>query len=184
SVIFYFNQNENQTITIESVGSDNLSIDGGIIYYVGSTIGSSESDYTFTSRTIIRMVGDEMISVESNFRDDDVKFAYYGSDGEIHTSPTRTDATWEFVEMHHVNRVVSNRNVVSNQNVTISNGDATDTIDFASYSFDEISTQFTDSGLIISIDDSSLNIVGTNMTQFSLASGKYTADFSNHTFSS
>ena len=72
----------------------------------------------------------------------------------------------------------------SDGNVTIQNGDSRDVVDLSSYTIDEISTEFTDSGLIISIDDSSLNIVGTNMTQFSLASGKYTADFSNQTFNS
>ncbi|MBR1420629.1 MAG: hypothetical protein IJ575_06205 [Selenomonadaceae bacterium] len=69
-------------------------------------------------------------------------------------------------------------------NVTISNGDSRDIVDLSSYSIDEISTEFTDSGLIISIDDSSLNIIGTEMTQFSLASGRYTADFNNQTFNS
>ena len=69
-------------------------------------------------------------------------------------------------------------------NVTISNGDSRDVVDLSSYSIDEISTEFTNSGLIISVGESSLNIVGTEMTQFSLAGGRYTADFSNQTFNS
>ena len=69
-------------------------------------------------------------------------------------------------------------------NVTISNGDSRDVVDLSTYTIDEISTDFTSSGLIISVGESSLNIVGTEMTQFSLASGRYTADFSNQTFNS
>ena len=73
----------------------------------------------------------------------------------------------------------------SDGNVTIQNGDSNDVVDLSSYTIDEISNyEFTDSGLIISVGESSLNIVGTSMTTFSLASGKYTADFTNHTFNS
>ena len=50
------------------------------------------------------------------------------------------------------------------------------------YSFDEVSTQFTSSGLILTVDNSSLNVEGTSLTSFHFADGTRTADFTNQTF--
>ena len=66
--------------------------------------------------------------------------------------------------------------------IDASNGSGRDVVDLSSYTIDEISTEFTDSGLVIAVGESSLNIIGTEMNQFSLNGATYTADFNNQTF--
>ena len=121
-----FDHKNSLNITIEGVGSENLQIENGVIIYqasedvdyeyvpiFGSDIGSGsdliDSNGSITSRTIIRMIGDEIISVESNFRTEDIKFAYYGSDGELYTQPNRDLNTRAFVALNTENlELVSN----------------------------------------------------------------------------
>ena len=81
-------------------------VDYEYIEIFGSDIGSDspmivdDSD-GMTRRTIIRFTGEnEMISVESNFSTDDIKFAYYGSDGELYTQPYRGSETRAFVALN------------------------------------------------------------------------------------
>ena len=135
-VVFRFDHNGNMRVTIEGVGSENLQIDDNIITYIasedvdyesveifGSEIGSDspmivdDSD-GMTRRTIIRFTGeDEVISVESNFRTDDIKFAYYGSDGEMYTRSYRGSETRAFVALNDNNaEFVANPHSTENLN--------------------------------------------------------------------
>ena len=118
-IILRFDNHNSLNVTIVGVGSENLNVEDGIITYVasedndyefveifGSDIGSDspmivdDSD-GMTRRTIIRFTGDEeMISVESNFRTNDIRFAFYGSDGEIYTQPYRGSETRAFVALN------------------------------------------------------------------------------------
>ena len=134
-IVLRFDHNGALNVTIEGAGSENLNIENGIITYTatedvdyeyvpifGSDIGSdsgseliSSSNGSMTSRTIIRLVGDEMISVESNFRTEDIKFAYYGSDGEMYTQPYRGSETRAFVALNDNNaEFVANPNSSEN----------------------------------------------------------------------
>ena len=182
----------NSTDYLEFDSMPDASISNGDLYLENEN-GTLLIDGSFTNSTNIRYsdgilrVGDSSGNV---IYDRSVNY-YAGSnlilDTSRGTSIDLSSSTYENISMidasdgrgRDVFRYTSDAG-----NVTISNGDSRDVVDLSSYTIDEISTEFTDSGLIISIDDSSLNIVGTNMTQFSLASGRYTADFNNQTFNS
>ena len=63
-------------------------------------------------------------------------------------------------------------------NVTISNGDSHDVVDISSYSIDDVSSNFTNTGLVISAGaNHSLNITGSDLTQIQFADGMHTANY-------
>ena len=70
----------------------------------------------------------------------------------------------------------------SDDNVTIQNGDSNDTVS-VDFNFSDVSSyEFTDTGLILSIGESSLNVIGSDLTTFNFSDGTHIADFSNKTF--
>ncbi|MBR1421473.1 MAG: hypothetical protein IJ575_10540, partial [Selenomonadaceae bacterium] len=169
-----------------------ISISNGDLY-LESENGTLLIDGSFTNSTNIRYSNGILRVGDSNgdvIYDRSVNY-YAGSnlilDTSRGTSIDLSDSTYENISMIDASNGTGRdvfRYTSDAGDVTISNGDSRDVVDLSSYTIDEISTEFTDSGLVISISDSSLNIVGTEMTTFSLASGKYTADFSNQTFNS
>ncbi|MBR1421053.1 MAG: hypothetical protein IJ575_08400, partial [Selenomonadaceae bacterium] len=94
-----------------------------------------------------------------------------------------SDSTYENISViDAANGSGADRFIYETGNITIQNGDSTDVIDLSNYSFDEVSTQFTSSGLILTVDNSSLNVEGTSLTSFHFADGTRTADFTNQNF--
>ncbi|MBR1420151.1 MAG: hypothetical protein IJ575_03700, partial [Selenomonadaceae bacterium] len=159
-------ENENGTLLIDGsfTNSTNIRYSDGIL-----RVGDSNGDVIY-DRSVNYYVGSNLILDTSRGTSIDLSSSTYENISAIDASNGRGRDVFRYTS--------------DAGNVTISNGDSRDVVDLSSYTIDEISTEFTDSGLIISVDDSSLNIVGTEMTQFSLASGKYTADFNNQTFNS
>ena len=69
----------------------------------------------------------------------------------------------------------------NDDNVTITNGLSNDTISI-DFGFSDVSNyEFTDTGLVVAIGDSSLNVVGSDLTTFNFSNGTHIADFSNKT---
>ena len=67
-------------------------------------------------------------------------------------------------------------------NVTIQNGDSNDTVSI-DFDFSDVSNyEFTNKGVVLSIGNSSLNVVGSDLTTFTFSDGVRTADFSNQSF--
>ncbi|MBR1421480.1 MAG: hypothetical protein IJ575_10580, partial [Selenomonadaceae bacterium] len=169
-----------------------ISISNGDLY-LESENGTLLIDGSFTNSTNIRY-SDGILRVGDSNGDViyDRSVTYYAGSNLIldtsrGTSIDLSSSTYENISMIDASNGTGRdvfRYTSDAGNVTISNGDSRDVMDLSSYTIDEISTEFTDSGLIISVGESSLNIVGTEMTQFSLAGGRYTADFSNQTFNS
>ena len=63
-------------------------------------------------------------------------------------------------------------------NVTIQNGESNDVVDISSYSIDDVSSRFTNTGLVISAGTNhSLNIAGSDLTQIQFADGMHTANY-------
>ena len=73
----------------------------------------------------------------------------------------------------------------SEGNVVVMNGTSSDVVDLSEWSYDALSSNFnfTNNGVILSVGDSSLNIIGTSMTQFKFSDGTYTANYSDNNFS-
>ena len=173
-----------------------ISISNGNLY-LESENGTMLIEGSFTNSTNVRynLDGSDGILRVGNSNGDviyDRSVNYYAGsnlilDSSRGTSIDLSDSTYENISMIDASNGTGRdtfRYTSDAGNVTISNGDSRDVVDLSSYSIDEISTEFTDSGLIISINDSSLNIFGTNMTTFSLAGGRYTADFENQSWNS
>ncbi len=73
------------------------------------------------------------------------------------------------------------RYTASDGNVMIQNGSSNDVVNI-DYNFSDVSNyEFTDSGLVIAVDDSSLNVIGSDLTTFNFNDGTHIADFSNKT---
>ena len=69
----------------------------------------------------------------------------------------------------------------NDDNVTITSGLSNDTVSI-DYKFSDVSSyEFTDTGLVLTIGDSSLNVVGSDLTTFNFSDGTHIADFSNKT---
>ncbi|MBR1421300.1 MAG: hypothetical protein IJ575_09655, partial [Selenomonadaceae bacterium] len=159
-------ENENGTLLIDGsfTNSTDIKYSDGIL-----RVGNSNGDVIY-DRSVTYYAGSNLILDTSRSTSIDLSSSTYENISAIDASDGRGRDVFRYTS--------------DAGDVTISNGDSRDIVDLSSYSVDEISAEFTDSGLVISVGDSSLNIVGTNMTQFSLASGRYTADFSNQTFNS
>ena len=159
-------ENDNGTLLIDGsfTNSTNIRYSNGIL-----RVGDSNGDVIY-DRSVNYYAGSNLILDTSRGTSIDLSNSTYENISMIDASNGRGRDVFRYTS--------------DAGNVTISNGDSRDVVDLSSYTLDEISAEFTDSGLVISVGDSSLNIVGTEMTQFSLASGRYTADFNNQTFNS
>ena len=73
------------------------------------------------------------------------------------------------------------RFTASDDRVTIQNGDSNDTVEI-DFDFSDVSNyEFTSAGVVLSIGDSSLNVIGSDLTTFNFSNGTHIADFSNKT---
>ena len=182
------NWNSSAIIDLNNLGSMPVISMSGENLLIGSTminqVTGSDVQYRFDDEIgVVRVASNGSLNYGS-------EITYYA--GSILILDTDQDVTIDLSDSTYENISVidasngsgADRFIYESGNITIRNGDSRDVVDLSSYTIDEISTQFTDSGLVISIGDSSFNIIGTEMTQFSLAGGRYTADFSNQTFNS
>ena len=180
------NWNSSAIIDLNDLGSmPSISVSGENLL-IGSTIidqvAGSDVQYRFDDEIgIVRVASNGSLNYGS-------EVTYYAGsilvlDTNQNTVIDLSDSTYENISViDAANGSGADRFIYETGNITIQNGDSTDVIDLSNYSFDEVSAQFTSSGLILTVDNSSLNVEGMSLTSFHFADGTRTADFTNQTF--
>ena len=169
--------NDLASIPAISVSGENLLIGSMTI----NQVAGSDVQYRFDDEIgIVRVASNGSLNYGS-------EITYYAGsililDTNQNTVIDLSDSTYENISViDAANGSGADRFIYETGNITIQNGDSTDVIDFSNYSFDEVSTQFTSSGLILTMDNSSLNVEGTSLTTFYFSDGTHIANFDNQT---
>ena len=198
--IYGFDSNDVFNITSGNISSSVRS-GADLILEIGSgrvTLHGESDDQIFdirktsTSKNVVESPNYFSYGITKNASNESLnhgsEIAYYAGstlflDTDQNTVIDLSDSRYENISVIDAsNGSGADRFIYDSGNITIQNGDSTDIIDLSNYSFYEVSAQFTGTGLILTMDNSSLNVEGTSLTSFYFSDGIRIADFTNQTF--